>query len=183
MLVDLHAGAIHALSEGPGKGASFEICLPKATRDLLPGGLPSSSTEPADTCRETSTDSGAWRILLVEDHEPTRSTLDRLLTRRGYRVVCAGTVNEARATAQGNTFDLVISDIGLPDGSGNELMANLRDQYGLRGIAVTGYGMEEDIAQSQRSGFISHLTKPVTVQALETALSNAAKAVEVMTAT
>ncbi|HYF34162.1 MAG TPA: ATP-binding protein, partial [Prosthecobacter sp.] len=177
MLVDVHSGTISAFSEGPGKGASFEICLPMPAGEESREPLAANTAEERNPIRQSTSRLDAGRILLVEDHEPTRSTLERLLTRRGYNVICAGTIREAHARAECHTFDLVISDIGLPDGSGNDLMSALRVQYGLRGIAVTGYGMDEDIAQSQRSGFISHLTKPVTVQALESALMNAAAGV------
>jgi PAS domain S-box-containing protein len=169
-LVEMHDGKIKALSDGPGKGASFEICLP--TAPVAAQAVPIAGTAP--TAGPHSPQYPQWRILLVEDHEPTRNTLERLLRRRGYNVVCAATVHEARLNAAKEKFDLVISDIGLPDGTGNELMHHLRRNHGLRGIAVTGYGMEEDIAQTRRSGFISHLTKPVTVQALESALLAAA---------
>ena len=77
---------------------------------------------------------------------------------------------EALAAAESNTFDLVMSDIGLPDGTGNDLMRELRSRYKLRGIALTGYGMSEDIARTQAAGFMAHLTKPISVQSLDQAL-------------
>jgi CheY-like chemotaxis protein len=110
------------------------------------------------------------RILLVEDHEPTRVALAQLLKRRQHLVTAAGTVAEALAAAENNTFDLVMSDIGLPDGTGNDLMRELRSRYKLRGIALTGYGMSEDIARTQAAGFMTHLTKPISVQLLDQAL-------------
>ncbi len=110
------------------------------------------------------------RILLVEDHEPTRVALAQLLKRRKHQVTTAGTVAEALAAAESNTFDLVMSDIGLPDGNGNDLMRELRSRYKLRGIALTGYGMSEDIARTQAAGFMAHLTKPISVQSLDQAL-------------
>jgi DNA-binding response OmpR family regulator len=80
-------------------------------------------------------------------------------------------VAEARELARQNRFDLLISDIGLPDGNGNDLMNELRENYGLRGIALTGYGTEEDIARGQTAGFVTHLIKPVRIQSLEYALA------------
>ena len=65
----------------------------------------------------------------------------------------------------------VVSDIGLPDGTGFQLMARLRDQYGLRGIALSGYGMEHDLAQGRAAGFLAHLIKPVDIRTLESALA------------
>ena len=68
---------------------------------------------------------------------------------------------------------MVISDIGLPDGSGIELMQTLKETYGLRGIAVTGYGMQEDMRQAYEAGFVQHLTKSVEFAQLRTALVQA----------
>ncbi len=109
-------------------------------------------------------------LLLVEDHEPTMQVLTRLLTRAGHRIVSARNVADAQAVAAGQKFDLVISDLGLPDGTGIELMRHLRAQHGLRGIALTGYGGEEDLRQSQDAGFITHLVKPVDIGDLRRAL-------------
>jgi CheY-like chemotaxis protein len=113
------------------------------------------------------------RILLVEDHHPTRQALEQLLVRRKYRVRSAGTAAEARAIARQELFDLLISDIGLPDGSGYELMKELKARYGLMGISLTGYGMEEDVLKSRAAGFVQHLTKPVRMQLLDEALAAA----------
>jgi len=96
--------------------------------------------------------------------------------RRRYDVRAAGTAAEARALAGEGGFDLLISDIGLPDGNGYELMAEFRERLGLKGIALTGYGMEEDVARSRDAGFLHHLTKPVRMQALDSALAALAEA-------
>ena len=111
------------------------------------------------------------RLLLVEDHESTLEVLRRLLTRAGHQIVTASTVADALAVANEGTFDLVISDLGLPDGTGNELMEELRERYGLRGIALSGYGMHEDVERSREAGFATHLTKPVDFRQLQRALS------------
>ena len=113
------------------------------------------------------------RILLVEDHESTRDALSHLLSKRNHVVTLAATAREARILAEKHKFDLIISDIGLPDGSGFDLMKELNARHGLRGIAITGYGMDHDVNSSRESGFRTHLTKPVHVQALEKALSTA----------
>lgn len=171
-LVELHSGTIRAESAGRDRGAAFFIELPSAKKswevlDLARGqpALDFSATSPEENSR--------IRILLVEDHEPTRLALAQLLARRHYQVKTAATLAGARALASAEKFDFVISDIGLPDGSGCDLMRELRDGQGLKGIALTGYGMEKDIARSRESGFVAHLTKPVRVQALETALAAA----------
>jgi CheY-like chemotaxis protein len=97
--------------------------------------------------------------------------LERLLTRRHFSVATAGTVAGARALVDATKFDLLISDVGLPDGNGYDLMHEIGARFGLKGIALTGYGMEGDLARSQRAGFSAHLTKPVRVQALDAALA------------
>jgi CheY-like chemotaxis protein len=86
-------------------------------------------------------------------------------------VVAAASLREARELAKQEQFDILISDIGLPDGSGCEIMAELRAQQGLSGIALTGYGMSEDMERSRAAGFVTHLTKPVSIAALDTALA------------
>jgi CheY-like chemotaxis protein len=110
-------------------------------------------------------------VLLVEDHEPTRAVLTRLLVRRNYRVKAAGSATEARSLAASESFQLLISDVGLPDGNGFELMREFGTRYNMRGIALTGYGTENDLEKSQAAGFAVHLIKPVHIQALEAALA------------
>jgi CheY-like chemotaxis protein len=80
-------------------------------------------------------------------------------------------VADATVVAAANTFDLVVSDLGLPDGNGTELMEKLRGTYGLKGIALSGYGMEEDINRSSAAGFIAHLIKPVAIAELRRVLA------------
>ena len=165
MLVDLHSGHIKAESQGLNLGSTFTVELPlceskKADRLCSPTVVGKSSLKATE---------GA-RILVVDDHLSTRNALGSLLGRRGFSVLTAGTVSEARSLAEAEKIDFIISDIGLPDGSGNDLMAELRDRYELRGIALTGYGMEEDIAKARRSGFVTHLTKPVDMSSLEKAI-------------
>ena len=109
-------------------------------------------------------------MLLVEDHADTARLLAKLLTRQGFRVRTAHTVAAALDLAAAEPFDIVVSDIGLPDASGYELMAQLRDRYGAKGIALSGFGMEEDIRQSREAGFAEHLTKPVNLDQLHDAI-------------
>ena len=164
-------GRISAHSEGADRGATFLVELPIA--NSLAQGEAVSSPEPPEIVQRLP--SSRWlptsRILLVEDHEATRKAVLRLLARRRFVVRAADSVAAALALAQHETFELVISDIGLPDGTGFELMADLQRLYGLKGIALTGYGRDDDIARSKAAGFATHLTKPVRVQALEQALS------------
>jgi PAS domain S-box-containing protein len=175
MLVELHEGQISASSTGRGHGATFVIALP-----LLRPAMSKRGTEPARThtalssqAAEDETVAHRARILLVEDHQPTRKTLTRLLTRRRYDVSAAASVAEAHTFASQSRFDLVISDIGLPDGDGYTLMTELRlAQPDLIGIALSGYGMEEDLYRSRAAGFATHLIKPIQIGDLERVLAD-----------
>jgi signal transduction histidine kinase len=171
MLVELHSGGIQVTSAGRGHGAAFVIELPLAQANKQ-----NASSAPPDFSAKNGSPDGSkkklgLRILLVEDHEPTRTALSHLLTRRDFKVMAATSVAEARALARQENFDLVVSDIGLPDGNGYTLMSELRKDFGLKGIALTGYGMEQDVLRGQNAGFVAHLTKPVRMESLEKALS------------
>jgi CheY-like chemotaxis protein len=89
-------------------------------------------------------------------------------------VQTAGSVAEALKAAEGADFDVLVSDLGLPDGTGCELMRQIRDRHPLRGIAMSGYGMEEDVRRSREAGFSEHLVKPVDIASLERAILNVA---------
>lgn len=171
-LVEMHGGQIRAQSEGHDRGATFEVELPLAREELRAAGKPPSE-DPflAAAGDEASRVVSQWRVLLVEDHAATRLVLQQLLRNRDYHVFAAATAAEARAIAAKEELDLVVSDVGLPDGTGYQLMKELlARQPGLRGIALSGYGMEEDVARSREAGFALHLTKPITVGKLETAM-------------
>jgi DNA-binding response OmpR family regulator len=157
----MHHGRIWAESAGRNAGATFILELPLAT---TPAESSPAETEPA---RASVT---KLRILLVEDHEQTRKTLERLLGRRGHQVTAAATLAEGRKLAAGDSFDLLVSDLGLPDGSGEELMKEVRETKQLKGIALSGYGMEEDVQRSLEAGFAAHLTKPINIEALDKAI-------------
>jgi DNA-binding response OmpR family regulator len=106
-------------------------------------------------------DSRHIQILFVEDHEDTARVLGRILKNAGFDVSHAASLAKAREMAASRRFDLVISDLALPDGSGLDLMRSLRDSQGLRGIALSGFGTDDDVAASMAAGFAAHLIKPV----------------------
>jgi signal transduction histidine kinase len=177
-IVEMHSGSLTAASGGPNRGAVFRIQLPllprtKDSRAVSADPRPAAVRPPVAGARPRGRPIHLRRILLVEDHKPTALVLRHLLTRRNYAVVATASLAEARAVASRENFELLISDIGLPDGDGYELMAELHGRHGLVGIALTGYGMEEDVSRSQAAGFVAHLTKPVSVEALDSALSAA----------
>ena len=164
-VVELHGGSISAHSDGLGQGSTFAVEL--ATDSSVTAG----SAAPGD--------SGARRryhLLVVEDHQPTREVLERLLRKQGHAVDTASSVEAALALAATRTFDLVISDIGLPDGSGVELMVQLTRNYGLRGIALSGYGMNEDLARTKDAGFLAHLVKPIDFDRLNRTIEQVGQA-------
>jgi signal transduction histidine kinase/PAS domain-containing protein len=168
-MVALHSGRIEVTSAGRDRGACFSVEFPLAAGDAGRGDAPPLTAVP-------SASRPGVRILLVEDHQPTRQALLQLLVHRHYEVIAAGSVAEATSIVSRKRFDLVIADIGLPDGSGYDMMAALHRDFGLRGIALTGYGSAQDRSLALASGFIAHLTKPVSIQALEAALVDAVPA-------
>jgi DNA-binding NtrC family response regulator len=117
---------------------------------------------------------GSLQILLVEDHADTALALSKLLARRGYVVRVADSVNEARRSALESRIDLMICDVGLPDGSGLDLMRELKERAGLRGICMSGHGSEEDVRRSISAGFAAHLIKPIDVPRLESLIEEVA---------
>lgn len=161
-IVDLHGGTIRAESAGQGRGSRFTLHLPLRQGAAISATTPDSSRSPASV--------DGLRLLLVEDHADTARVLSRLLEISGHTVEVASSVAEALAAAERQSFDLVVSDLGLPDGSGHDVMRALRSR-GLQGIALSGFGMEDDIRRSNESGFVDHLTKPVSATAIRAAIA------------
>jgi CheY-like chemotaxis protein/anti-sigma regulatory factor (Ser/Thr protein kinase) len=162
-LVEAHGGTITAMSDGHGKGATFAVELSTV-----------AVFEPAPVAHAPARDTGnerMLRVLLVEDHEATLRILARLLGQLGHKVTEAATVAQAMAAAERSRFDLLLSDIGLPDGNGLDLLRRVKAHQPIRGIALTGYGMEEDVRRSRDAGFEQHLTKPVDFQRLHAAIT------------
>src|SRR5437764_10249500 len=146
-LVDAHGGAIRAKSRGKGSGATFTLSMPAVAAPVAQPRLPASAM-PSRTTTNV-------RILLVDDHEDTSRAMKRLLERIGYEVRTASSVAGALEAATRNPFDLLISDIGLPDGSGLDLLRRLRQNGDggaarpVKAIALSGFGMEEDLRKSR----------------------------------
>jgi two-component system, chemotaxis family, CheB/CheR fusion protein len=107
------------------------------------------------------------RILLVEDHEDTRRAMERLLRQWGHAVHGAGNVAHALELDSANAFDLLLSDLELPDGTGTELLKKLRARHPLRAVAMSGHGTESDMARTREAGFDDHLIKPVAMDQLK----------------
>ncbi|MDD5350203.1 MAG: response regulator, partial [Chthoniobacteraceae bacterium] len=160
-VVVLHNGRLSAASEGQNKGSVFTVEL--ETMAAVPEAL-------ATEAPVLPPKGGQHKILLVEDNADTLRILSRLLQKWGYVVQCADCVAKARDLAANDTFDILVSDIGLPDGSGLDIMREMKERRGLRGIALSGYGTDDDIRQSRAAGFEEHLTKPIGVESLRTAV-------------
>jgi PAS domain S-box-containing protein len=166
-VVDRHGGTIRAASDGPGKGSSFVVALP------LVG--PTADRPEQAAAPPVDGPGGRVRVLLVEDHVDTARATVRLLERSGYKVAWADGVAAALRLAASRTFDIVVSDLGLPDGNGYELMHQLRERHGLPGIALSGFGMEGDILRGREAGFLEHLVKPVDVDTLDQSIHRVAR--------
>jgi PAS domain S-box-containing protein len=166
-LVDQHGGTLVGVSPGRGQGARFTVGLATVA--------PPAAAEPAGIAARPA-EAPALRLLVVEDNEATLQVMTALLELAGHDVRPAADLRTARQLAESHAFDLVVSDLGLPDGNGFDLMRELRDRYGLQGIAVSGFGMEEDLRRSHESGFREHLVKPVDIDKLKAAIARAAAA-------
>jgi signal transduction histidine kinase/CheY-like chemotaxis protein len=162
-IIDLHHGSIEVRSAGRGGGSTFVVKLNTVETSRV-------SVATSAPRRSVAAPASA-ELLIVEDHEDTLRVLQRILRNAGYGVSACRTVVEARALAAERKFDLVISDIGLPDGDGLELMRSLRETHGLTGIALSGFGTEEDLSASKAAGFVAHLTKPVDLERLRVAIN------------
>jgi signal transduction histidine kinase/ActR/RegA family two-component response regulator len=177
-VVDLHGGTIEGASDGPGRGAVFTVRLPLAGAVDGGGGGARARAIPSTGGRPADAGAGRLRLLLVEDHVDTANILVKLLRLDGSDVRWAGSVEAAlkMADAEG-PFDVAVSDLGLPDGTGYDLMRQLRQQHpAVAGIAMSGYGMEDDVRLSADAGFVEHLVKPVSVPRLREAIRRAAAA-------
>jgi len=114
------------------------------------------------------------RILVVEDHADTLRVLGRLLNHFGYDISMADGAQSALQIIESKEFDIVLSDIRLPDGSGYEVMSQAKRKQPVKGIALTGFCTDEDMRRSKEAGFDFHLTKPVDFHELCTILAQVA---------
>src|SRR5437764_858006 len=163
-LAQAHGGTLTAQSDGRNHGSTFLLSM----QTISPAeGL----IVPAKTTGESSRRS--LRILLVDDHEDTCTALEKLLVRRGHLVAATHNMRSAMEAAVRNQFDLLISDIALPDGNGMKLMMQMRAISKVPGIAISGFGNNGDIEKSLQAGFAEHLIKPVKIDALEVAIERA----------
>ncbi|HET6510728.1 MAG TPA: ATP-binding protein, partial [Candidatus Kapabacteria bacterium] len=166
-LVELHGGRIAAKSHGRNRGSTFIVDLATISGDGV------ASAPLSRTYQNGTSETGKTSVLLVDDHIDTSLALKLLLERRGFEVKTANTVESGleavrKQSALGRGFNILISDIGLPDGSGIDLITQLKAKDpDIKAIALSGFGTDEDIRRSKAAGFAEHLTKPFSFQKLE----------------
>ena len=163
-LIDAHGGNIRVQSPGKNQGTTFTVELNTVESPVERDGH--GEERPPDRKPEPSVSSHR-RVLLVDDHHDTCLGMKRMLERRGYQITIAHSAEQAVEKVRTQEFDLLISDIGLPDRSGYELMRELRLNKPLPGIALSGFGSEQDVIQAREAGFAEHLTKPINFERLE----------------
>jgi len=163
-LVEAHKGTITAQSAGRNKGATFTLVFPTCEK---------AETQIAPAVSPILPERQPMRILLVEDHEDTNRSLTNLLRRRGYHVQSALNFQSALDLSANEEFDVLISDLALPDGSGIDLIHKLSSKPLVR-IALTGFGMEDDIRKSYEAGFQHHLVKPIDLNKLDSLIQEGA---------
>jgi two-component system CheB/CheR fusion protein len=164
-LLDLHGGTIGVQSQGKNLGSTFRVTLD--VLDAPVAASPNASGGEAGTSR-------SLQVLIVDDHADTRRILSRLLSKCGHEVATADSAQSALKVLDTDRFDALISDIGLPDSSGYELVREAKQRQPLKGIALSGFGAEEDVRRSIEAGFDYHLTKPVSFQDLRSLLQKIA---------
>ncbi|PYK18388.1 MAG: hypothetical protein DME55_06815 [Verrucomicrobia bacterium] len=164
-LVEAHKGTIAAESAGRNKGSTFTLMFPTSDR---------AETPIAPAVSPKMPDRQALRILLVEDHEDTNRSLTNLLRRRGYQVYSALNFRSALDLSTETEFDVLISDLALPDGTGIDLIQRLQSNRPVLGIALTGFGMEDDIRKGREAGFRHHLVKPIDLNKLDLLIQRSA---------
>jgi PAS domain S-box-containing protein len=157
-VLEMHQGRIKATNKPSGQGAVFTVELKT---------VPALSVIAPIQPKPAAVSSRKLNILIVEDHDNTATVMSKLLRHNGHEVVTASTVRQALEVLRTTPLDLLVSDLGLPDGNGFQVMRELAKISDAKGIAISGYGMEEDLERSSRAGFSAHLTKPIDVQKLQ----------------
>lgn len=156
-IVRLHGGDLTAQSEGFGKGASFEVTIPLENRSEQEG----ERTLPLE----------GMQILVVDDEADARELLELSLEREGAQVRTVASAREALHTLECSSYDAIVSDIGMPEMDGCEMLKTLRArECDLPAVAVTAFGRPLDRSRTKRAGFSDHFTKPVDVPLLVEAL-------------
>lgn len=171
-IVELHQGVIQADSAGAGQGATFELRLPRLSEPAL---LPAPSSQPIPLSEETL---AGVRVLLVDDEEDAREVGQVALSRLGAKVSVAGSAAEALSRLAEERFDLLVSDIGMPEMDGRSLIRAVRRMPGLSAtelpaVALTAFAMVSDRQEGIAAGFQGYVAKPIELSALTHAIRHA----------
>ncbi len=161
-LLDLHAGTISVQSQGKNCGTSFKVTLAAVSAPTA-ASTGTNGIEPGVSRQ-------SLHLLIVDDDADTRRVFSRLLSKCGHDVATVDCAQSALQLLSGRRFDALISDIGLPDSSGYELVREAKQRQPLKGIALSGFGTDEDVRRSMEAGFDYHFTKPVKFQDLRALL-------------
>jgi CheY-like chemotaxis protein len=124
--------------------------------------------------RDSYSSGKSLRILVVEDHSDTLQALSRLLTHFGHEISLADGAQNAQAMINSKEFDVVLCDIGLPDGSGYDVVAHAKRKGPVTAVALSGFAATEDVERGRRAGFDFHLAKPVDFHELRGVLAQIA---------
>jgi signal transduction histidine kinase/CheY-like chemotaxis protein len=170
-LIDAHGGKIRVESPGKDQGSIFSLELTTVPSPISGDG-DGARKAPRAVLEKGADLSRHRRVLVVDDHQDTCTGMKRMLERRGYQITVAHTAQQAVEKVRTQDFDLLISDIGLPDRSGYELMREVQSSKPLPGIALSGFGTEQDVNEARAAGFSEHLTKPINFERLEEAICN-----------
>lgn len=167
-LVEQHGGTVSASSDGTGRGSTFLITLPAASGTPVVSSAEVSLTrdDPEAQAVETECILNGTRILVVDDQEDARELLGLILEHAGAEVATAASADEALSKLQESKIDVLVSDVGMPEHDGFELMRNVRALGPARGgsvpaVALTAYASAEDQRKSIEAGFEQHVTKPI----------------------
>jgi CheY-like chemotaxis protein/anti-sigma regulatory factor (Ser/Thr protein kinase) len=176
-LTELHGGSVRVTSEGPGLGASFCVNLPLQTVRHASQTLTTNARHvEIDDSRKTI-ELKDVSVLVVDDEEDSISAVKKMLERHGAQVCVASSMREALAEFPKFSPDVVLSDIGMPDHDGYELIARLRELPGGKSVpvvALTALARNEDRARAMKAGFQVHMAKPVDFPELVAVVHNLA---------
>jgi CheY-like chemotaxis protein len=176
-LVQLHGGTVSAHSAGPGHGARFVVDLPLLTT-RVPRPLRTAGAAPPAVASAGRPRLDGVRVLVVDDHGDARDLLTAVLDERGAEVHAVGSVGDALAVLRTTWVDVLLTDIGLPNASGYDLIRDVRAlerEHGgqLPAIALTAYAGPDDRERALAAGFVSHVTKPFVPDDLVVAVARA----------